>query len=225
MNAPTVRVLLVDDQELVRAGIRRVLSPRDGFVIAGECDDGDQLGAAVEALAPDVVVLDLRMKRVDGITALRALRQRDAAPPVLVLTTFDDDDLLSAALHAGASGFALKDAPAEELIRAVRAVAAGEAWLDPAVTQRVLTAYRGAGSRRTSAAAPLPEELTPREVEVLRLIARGRTNAEVAAELVISELTVKTHVGHIFTKLGVRDRAAAIVYAYDHGLVTPGEVV
>ena len=222
MTPPTVRVLLVDDQELVRAGVRRVLSPRDGFVIAAECGDGDEVEAAVAACAPDVVVLDLRMKRMDGITALRRLRERDDAPPVLVLTTFDDDDLLSAALHAGAAGFALKDAPAEELIRAVRSVAAGEAWLDPAVTQRVLAAYRTV-ARPPVSATGMPEELTPRELEVLRLIARGRSNAEIAAELVISELTVKTHVGHIFTKLGVRDRPAAIVYAYDHALVTPGE--
>ena len=221
MTAPAVRVLLVDDQELVRAGLRRVLSARDGFSIVGECGDGDEVEAAITACAPDVVVLDLRMKRVDGIATLQALRDRADAPPVLVLTTFDDDELLSAALHAGAAGFALKDAPAEELIRGVRAVAAGEAWLDPAVTPRVLAAYRTVA--RPPVPEHAPEELTPREAEVLRLIARGRSNPEIAAELVISELTVKTHVGHIFTKLGVRDRAAAIVYAYDHGLVTPGE--
>lgn len=221
MSVPAVRVLLVDDQELVRAGLRRVLSARDGFSIVGECGDGDEVQAAVAASRPDVVVLDLRMKRVDGITALRRLREDPDAPPVLVLTTFDDDELLSAALHAGAAGFALKDAPAEELIRGVRAVASGEAWLDPAVTGRVLAAYRTVA--RPPVPAVAPEELTPREAEVLRLIARGRSNTEIAAELVISELTVKTHVGHIFTKLGVRDRAAAIVYAYDHGLVTPGE--
>jgi DNA-binding NarL/FixJ family response regulator len=215
-----LRVVLVDDQELVRAGVRRVLSVRDGFAIVAECADGDEVEAAIAATRPDVVVLDLRMKRVDGITALERLRRDPGAPPVLVLTTFDDDDLLSAALHAGAAGFALKDAPAEELIRAVRAVAAGEAWLDPAVTQRVLAAYRSVG--RGVAGSPPPDELTPRALEVLRLIARGRSNAEIAAELVISEPTVKTHVGHVFAKLGVRDRAAAIVYAYDHALVTPG---
>lgn len=214
------RVLLVDDQELVRAGIRRVLSPRDGFEIVGECADGDEVLDGVAAASPDVVVLDLRMKRVDGIAALGLLRGLPSPPPVLVLTTFDDDELLSAALHAGAAGFALKDAPAEELIRAVRAVAAGEAWLDPAVTQRVLAAYRR--SAPPSPPGPGVDELTPRELEVLRLVARGRSNGEIAAELVISELTVKTHVGHIFTKLGLRDRAAAIVYAYDHALVSPG---
>ena len=213
------RVLLVDDQELVRAGIRRVLSPRDGFEIVGECADGDEVLDGVAASSPDVVVLDLRMKRVDGIAALGLLRGLASPPPVLVLTTFDDDELLSAALHAGAAGFALKDAPAEELIRAVRAVAAGEAWLDPAVTQRVLAAYRR--SAPPSPPGPAVDELTPRELEVLRLVARGRSNGEIAAELVISELTVKTHVGHIFTKLGLRDRAAAIVYAYDQGFVSP----
>jgi DNA-binding NarL/FixJ family response regulator len=214
-----VRVLLVDDQELVRSGLRRILRRKDGFVIAGECADGSEVRAAVREHTPDVVLMDLRMKRMDGITATRELRGDDAHPPVLVLTTFDDDELLSGALRAGAAGFILKDSPAEELIRGVRTVAAGGSWLDPAVTGRVLSTYRAApvhnGAGRTS-------ELTAREAEVLALIGRGRSNTEIAGDLGISEVTVKSHVGHIFVKLDLRDRAAAIVYAFDHGIVTPG---
>jgi DNA-binding NarL/FixJ family response regulator len=214
----TIRVLLVDDQELVREGMRRILHESEGFEIVGECDDGDGVEAAVSGLRPDVVVLDIRMRRVDGIEAIRRLRVHEDAPPVLVLTTFGEDEILSGALRAGASGFQLKDAPGEDLIRATRAVARGEGWLDPAVTARVLNAYRG-----TSAGAPRPELelLTPREREVLQLIGTGATNAEISADLVVSELTVKSHIGRIFTKLGLRDRAQAIVYAFDTGLVQP----
>ncbi|GAA4488867.1 response regulator transcription factor [Rhodococcus olei] len=212
-------MLLVDDQELVRSGLRRILRRKDGFVIAGECSDGSEVVAAVREHDPDVVLMDLRMKRVDGITATRALRADAAHPPVLVLTTFDDDELLSGALRAGAAGFILKDSPAEELIRGVRTVAAGGSCLDPSVTGRVLSTYR--------AAAPVTDrhgtaELTARETEVLALIGRGRSNTEIARALGISEVTVKSHVGHIFVKLDLRDRAAAIVYAFDHGVVTPG---
>ncbi|GAA4114267.1 response regulator transcription factor [Nocardioides fonticola] len=214
-----VRVLLVDDQELVRSGLRRILRRRDGIEVVGECEDGDQVAAAVAAHAPDVVVMDLRMRRVDGITATRALAADPAAPPVLVLTTFDDDELLSGALRAGAAGFLLKDSPAEDLVRAVRAVAAGQALLDPTVTGRVLSAYRAAPS--AVAASDAVEELTARELEVLRLMGRGLTNSEIAATLVISEVTVKSHIGRIFLKLDLRDRAAAIVYAFDRGLVAP----
>ncbi|MFD3743165.1 response regulator [Nocardia sp. NPDC058633] len=216
-----VTVLVVDDQELVRGGLRRILRRRDGFTI-NECADGDEVAAAVAAQRPDVVLMDLRMKRVGGIDATRLLRARADAPPVLVLTTFDDDQLLSGALRAGAAGFLLKDSPAEDLIRAVRTVAGGGAWLDPSVTGRVLTAYRTVkpvgtrGDRRLG-------ELTAREYEVLELIGSGRVNSEIAAELGISEVTVKSHVGHIFGKLDLRDRAAAIVFAFDHGVVTPGE--
>lgn len=212
------RVLLVDDQELVRSGLQRILRRRDGFVVVGECADGDEVPAAVAAHEVDVVVMDLRMKRVDGIEATRRLRAVAPQPPVLVLTTFDDDELLSTALRAGAAGFVLKDSPAEDLMRAVRAVADGDAWLDPAVTARVLTAYR---STPSSARGPGAEELTARERDVLAGIGRGLSNAELAASLVISELTVKSHVGRIFAKLGVRDRAGAIVYAFDHGIVSP----
>ena len=214
----TIRVLLVDDQELVREGMRRILHESEGFEIVGECDDGEGVEAAVAQLRPDVVVLDIRMRRVDGIEAIRRMRVHDDPPPVLVLTTFGEDEILSGALRAGASGFQLKDAPGEDLIRATRAVARGDGWLDPSVTGRVLNAYRG-----TADGQPRPEldQLTPREREVLQLIGTGATNAEISADLVVSELTVKSHVGHIFTKLGLRDRAQAIVYAFDTGLVQP----
>jgi DNA-binding NarL/FixJ family response regulator len=215
-----VRVLLVDDQELVRSGLVRILRPRDGFAVVGECEDGDQVLQAVRRLRPDVVVMDLRMRRVSGIEATAALRRVPDAPPVLVLTTFDDDELLSGALRAGAAGFLLKDSPAEDVVRGVRAVAAGQALLDPAVTGRVLERFRA-----TPAADPggrPVEGLTAREREVLELMGRGLSNAEIAATLVISEVTVKSHIGRIFTKLDLRDRAAAIVYAFDHGLVAPG---
>ncbi len=216
-----VTVLVVDDQELVRGGLRRILRRRDGFVVA-ECADGDEVPNAIATQRPDVVLMDLRMKRVGGIDATRLLRARTDSPPVLVLTTFDDDHLLSGALRAGAAGFLLKDSPAEDLIRAVRTVAAGDSWLDPSVTGRVLSAYR------TTTVAPARRdnrltELTARELEVFTLIGRGRANSEIAAQLGISEVTVKSHVGHIFGKLGLRDRAAAIVFAFDHGVVAPGE--
>ncbi|GAA4537696.1 response regulator transcription factor [Amycolatopsis samaneae] len=220
MTDTEIRVLLVDDQELVRSGLRRILRRRDGFVIAGECGDGSDVPTALAEGEVDVVVMDLRMKDVDGIEATRRLRQTGARPPVLALTTFDDDELLAGALRAGAAGYVLKDSAAEDLIRAVRAVAAGDAWLDPTVTTRVLTTYRQAPAPRRG--GPAPELLTPREHDVLRALGRGLTNSEIANTLVISELTVKSHIGRIFTKLGLRDRAAAIVYAFDHGIVTPG---
>ncbi|GAA5062549.1 response regulator transcription factor [Nocardia callitridis] len=216
-----VSVLVVDDQELVRGGLRRILRRRDGFVVS-ECADGDEVPAALASATPDVVLMDLRMRRVGGIEATRVVRTRRAAPPVLVLTTFDDDQLLSGALRAGAAGFILKDSPAEDLIRAVRTVADGGAWLDPSVTGRVLSAYRMVNPVPVRDDALL-SELTAREYEVLELIGRGRVNTEIARELGISEVTVKSHVGHIFGKLGLRDRAAAIVFAFDHGVVTPGE--
>ncbi|QIG45816.1 response regulator transcription factor [Nocardioides anomalus] len=214
-----VRVLLVDDQELVRSGLTRILRPRDGFTVVGECEDGDQVVDAVRRLRPDVVVMDLRMRRTSGIEATAALRGVPDPPPVLVLTTFDDDELLSGALRAGAAGFLLKDSAAEDVVRGVRAVAAGQALLDPAVTGRVLERYRSA---ETGAPPGRPvEELTAREREVLELMGRGLSNGEIAATLLISEVTVKSHIGRIFTKLDLRDRAAAIVYAFDHGLVSP----
>jgi DNA-binding NarL/FixJ family response regulator len=212
-----VRVLLVDDQELVRSGLRRILRRRDGVLVVGECDDGDQVAAAVREHAPDVVVMDLRMRRVNGIDATQALRRQPGAPPVLVLTTFDDDELLAGALRAGASGFLLKDSPAEDVVRGVLAVAAGQAVLDPGVTSRVLDTFRSAPPPAPTTDTPL----TDRELEVLQLMGRGLSNGEIAGTLVISEVTVKSHIGRIFTKLDLRDRAAAIVYAFDRGLVAP----
>ena len=219
-DEPLIAVLLVDDQPLARAGLRMILGPADGFEIVGECNDGGAALAAVARRRPDVVVMDVRMKGMDGVEATRRLSATPDPPPVLILTTFDDDEVLSAALRAGAAGFLLKDSPAEDLIRATREVARGGAWLDPAVTARVLAAYRTSAPSDTAAAARL-RELTPRELDVLRLIGRGATNQEIADLLVISEATVKTHIGRILAKLELRDRAAAIVFAFDQGLVRP----
>ncbi len=218
-----IRVLLVDDQPLVRAGLSRILRSRDGFEIVGECEDGEQALEAVAADGPDVVLMDVRMKNMDGAEATRRLRADPDSPPVLVLTTFDDDEVVQAALSAGAAGFVLKDAPGEDIIRATRVVAGGGAWLDPNVTGRVLETYRSQALPRAEEAAKV-EALTGRELEVLRLIARGGTNQEIARELFISEGTVKTHIGHILAKLGLRDRPAAIVFAFDHGLAGRGTV-
>lgn len=212
-----IRVLLVDDQPLVRAGMRLILEPEPDVEIAGECSDGDEVLAAVDRLRPDVVVMDVRMRRMDGATATRQLRDRDDAPPVLVLTTFDDDETVAAALGAGAAGFILKDAPGEDLIRAVSIVAEGGSWLDPQITGRVLEAYRRGPGRPANADERLAL-LTGRERDVMREIATGANNAEIAAALFISEATVKTHLGNILTKLDLRDRAAAIVYAHTHGV-------
>jgi DNA-binding NarL/FixJ family response regulator len=216
-----IRVLLVDDQELVRSGLTRILRRRDGFLVVGECEDGDQVVAAVAELQPDVVVMDLRMRRMSGIDATIELRRRADTPPVLVLTTFDDDELLSGALRAGAAGFLLKDSPAEDVVRGVAAVAAGHALLDPAVTGRVLDRFRATPDAVSAALPEAIEKLTARECEVLELMGRGLSNGEIADTLVISEVTVKSHIGRIFMKLDLRDRAAAIVYAFDRGLVSP----
>jgi DNA-binding NarL/FixJ family response regulator len=216
-----IRVLLVDDQPLVRAGLRRILEPQDGITIVGECEDGDEVVAAVERTAPQVVVMDVRMRRVDGAEATRRLGALADPPPVLGLTTFDDDETVAAALGAGAAGFVLKDARGEDIVRATTAVAEGGAWLDPQVTGRVLDAYRrAAGTARSDTEAEVRMGLlTARERDVLRLVGRGQTNAEIAAELFIGEATVKSHIGHILTKLALRDRAAAIVLAHRDGLV------
>ena len=214
---PEVAVLLVDDQELVRLGLRHILRRKDGINIVAECADGDEVPDAVTEHQPDVVVMDLRMKRVDGIEATRRLSATNG-PPVLALTTFNDNELLSGALRAGVNGFVLKESSAEELIRAVHAVARGDCYLDTAVTGRVLTTYRRTAEYRPAAAF---NELTARELDVLAQLARGRSNAEIADALCISELTVKSHIGHIYVKLDLRDRAAAIIHAYDSGLVAP----
>lgn len=215
-----IRVLIVDDQPVIRAGVARILGPDDGFEVVGECDDGDEVAAAVADHQPDLVLMDVRMRRVDGVSSTRTLRATTGAPPVLILTTFDDDDALWGALDAGAAGFILKDTSAEDLIAAARAVAGGAAWLDPKVAPRVLAAFRANVRPRITEAVRL-DQLTAREHDVLRHMARGATNTEVAAALLVSEATVKSHVGSIFSKLGVRDRAAAIVFAYDHGIVDP----
>ena len=215
-----IRVLVVDDQDLVRAGLRGILRTEFGFDVVGECAHGGEVITAVDSLAPDVVLMDVRMPLVDGVQATRGLRRRDGSPPVLALTTFDDDEVLAGVLRAGASGFVLKGVPAEDLQRAVRVVADGGAWLDPAVTGRVLAIYRSAAPPRPGRDAGL-DALTGREREVLALIGQGKTNTEIAAELVVSEGTVKTHINHLFTKLQLRDRAAAVVFAFDHDLVAP----
>jgi DNA-binding NarL/FixJ family response regulator len=216
-----IKVLLVDDQELVRAGLRGILRSQFGFDVVGECPDGRTVADAVDALTPDVVLMDVRMPLVDGIAATRQLRERDTEPPpVLALTTFDDDEVLAGMLRAGASGFVLKGIPADDLQRAVRVVAEGGAWLDPAVTARVLATYRSAPLRAAAASSAALDALTAREREVLSMIGGGKTNAEIAAALVVSEGTVKTHINHVFAKLQLRDRAAAVVFAFDHNLVT-----
>ena len=224
-DGPAIRVLLVDDQELIRAGLRGILRPSFGFHIVGECSHGGEVAGAVRALRPDVVLMDVRMPVLDGIEATRRLREDHSAPPVLALTTFEDDEVLAGMLRAGAAGFVLKGLPAEDLQRAVRAVARGDAWLDPAVTGRVLTIYRDAPGARAAAGAgsgdPALASLTAREREVLELIATGLTNDEIADRLVLGVGTIKTHVNHIFLKLGIRNRAEAVIFAFDHGLAKP----
>lgn len=210
--------MVVDDQPLIRVGLSRILGPVDGFDVVAECEDGDEVVAAVAQHRPDVVLMDVRMRRLDGVSAIRALVAAGDPPPVLVLTTFDDDDVLWGALDAGAAGFVLKDASAEDLIASARAVARGAAWLDPTVAPRVLEAFRSDVRPRMAEAAKVGA-LTDREHDVLRLMASGATNAEIAGALTVSEATVKSHVGAIFSKLGARDRAAAIVFAYDQGIV------
>ncbi len=213
-----IRVLLVDDQPLVRAGLRLILEPEPDLAIVAECADGDEVLAAVTTYRPDVVVMDVRMRRMDGATATRLLAEHETPPPVLILTTFDDDETVGAALGAGAAGFILKDAPGEDIVRAVRSVAQGSAWLDPQVAGRVLATYR---RRHTSAhrARQHLEALSERERDVLREVATGATNTEIAATLYISEATVKTHLGNLLAKLGLRDRAAAIVFAHTEDVV------
>ena len=213
--------MLVDDQAIVRAGVARILAPEDGFEVVAECADGDEAVAAVSETSPDVVLMDVRMPRVNGLEATRRLGELADPPPVLVLTTFDEDEVLWGAIEAGARGFVLKDARADDLIAAARAVAGGGAWFDPAVTPRVLSAYRRSVAPGQRERERL-EQVTEREYAVLRLMARGATNSEIAGSLYVSEATVKSHVGSIFAKLGVRDRAAAIVFAFDHGVVTAG---
>ncbi|BFO20115.1 hypothetical protein SHKM778_65030 [Streptomyces sp. KM77-8] len=219
-----IRVLLVDDQPLLRTGFRMILEAEQDLAVVGEAGDGLQALDQVRALQPDVVLMDIRMPRMDGVEATRQITgpERDGPAKVLVLTTFDLDEYVVEALRAGASGFLLKDAPANELVQAIRVVAAGEAMLAPSITRRLLDKY---ATHLPSGDEPVPDTLhtlTEREVEVLKLVARGLSNAEIAADLFVSETTVKTHVGHVLNKLGLRDRVQAAVYAYESGLVRPG---
>jgi DNA-binding NarL/FixJ family response regulator len=214
----SIRVVVVDDQEMVRAGIAALLGAQDDIEVVGQAADGAAALAEAARTEPDVVVMDIRMPGMDGLTATRKLA---GGPRVLVLTTFDADEYVYRALQAGASGFLLKGARPAELAEAVRIVAAGEALLAPSVTRRLIEQVVSAGLTPSMAPRGTPE-LTPREREVLILLARGRSNAEVAAELVLAEQTVKTHVSHVLTKLGLRDRAQAVVHAYETGLIRPG---
>jgi DNA-binding NarL/FixJ family response regulator len=222
-----IKVLLVDDQQLIRAGFRMILSAEPDIEVVGECSDGAQAVDSAARLKPDVVLMDIRMPEMDGIEATRRIVSGNAGwegqgPRVLMLTTFDLDEYVYDALRAGASGFLLKDVPAEQLADGIRLVANGEALLAPSATRRLIQEFaRTAPARREPPAAV--SELTPRELEVFRLIARGRSNAEIASELFVSETTVKTHVTRITMKLGVRDRVQAVVLAYESGIVAPGE--
>lgn len=215
-----IRVLLADDQDLVRAGFRLILELADGVEVVGEAGDGREAVRLARELEPDVVLMDVRMPEVDGIEATRRLLHAGVDTRVLVLTTFDLDEYVYAAVRAGASGFLLKDVPRDELVHAVRTVARGEALLAPAITQRLLEKFIARPDPR--AAAPALDELSARELEVLRLLARGLSNAEIASELIVGEATVKTHVARILRKLDLRDRVQAVVFAYETGLVEPG---
>jgi DNA-binding NarL/FixJ family response regulator len=215
-----IRVLLADDQRLVRSGFRMILRDDAGLEVVGEAGDGEEAVALTGELAPDVVLMDVRMPKLDGIEATRRiLAGPEPRPRVLVLTTFDLDEYVFAALRAGASGFLLKDAPEEQLAAAIRVAAEGGSMFAPSVTRRLIERFADIGE------APKPpalDELTARELEVLRMLARGLSNSEIAAELVVSEHTVKTHVARVLGKLALRDRVQAVVLAYECGLVRPG---
>jgi len=217
-----LRVVVVDDQHLVRTGFRMILESEDDIEVVGEAADGAAAVDLCRRLAPDVVLMDVRMPTMDGIEATGRLAGPSVAHPlrVLILTTFDLDDYVYAALRNGASGFVLKDTPAEDLVRAVRLVARGEALLAPSVTRRLIDEV--AQARPRFEPPPALKTLTEREREVLTLMARGLSNGEIAAELTLGETTVKTHVGRVLTKLDLRDRVQAVVLAYESGLVTPG---
>jgi DNA-binding NarL/FixJ family response regulator len=218
-----IRVLIADDQALVRAGFEVLIDSADDLAVVGTAANGAEAVELAGTTAPEVILMDVRMPVMDGLEATRRLLVdgRDR-PKVLILTTFDLDDYVYEALRAGASGFLLKDAPADDLVHAVRVVAAGEALLAPSVTRRLIAEFAARPNRDRPRPTAL-NALTPRETDVLRLIARGRSNAEIAADLVVAEQTVKTHIGRILGKLGLRDRAQAVVFAYETGLITAGE--
>lgn len=221
----TVRVVLVDDQEMIRMGLRMVLESQPGIDIVGEADDGDTALELLGQVDADVVLMDVRMPRMNGVEATLRIREREGAPKVLILTTFDLDEYAYDGLQAGASGFLLKDTPVEDVAAAIKHIHNGDAVVAPSTTKRLLDHFTR--SRLELAGNPAPggrvDELTPREHEVLQLIARGMSNAEIAAHLVLAEGTVKVHVGRILTKLGLRDRVQAVVLAYESGLVEARE--
>ena len=217
----TVRVVLVDDQAMVRTGLRMVLAAEPDIDVVGEAADGASGVRVVTELTPDVVLLDVRMPGMDGLEAARRILAADLPTRVIVLTTFDEDEYVAAALRAGVSGFLLKVGPPEDLVVAVRTVAAGRGLLDPAVTLRVIESFAAAPSPDPVRAGQLAQ-LTEREVDVLGLVAAGLTNGEIAARLYLGEATVKTHVSRVLFKLGLRDRVQAVAFAYESGLVTPG---
>jgi DNA-binding NarL/FixJ family response regulator len=218
----SIRVLIVDDQALVRTGFRMILEAEQDLEVVGEAADGVEAIAEARQLAPDVVLMDVRMPELDGIEATRRLlSDGDSETKVVMLTTFDMDEYVYDALRAGASGFLLKDVPPEQLVDGIRSVANGDALLAPSITRRLIEEFVRSGPASTSPPAGL-DQLTARELEVLRLIARGLSNAEIAKELFVGETTVKTHVAHVLMKLDLRDRVQAVVLAYESGVVEPG---
>ncbi|MGI5170539.1 response regulator [Spirillospora sp. CA-253888] len=217
----TVRVLIVDDQELIRIGFRLFLQTQADLEVVGEAADGLEAVERAAELRPDVVLMDVRMPRMDGVEATARLTAADRPPRVLILTTYDLDEYVFGALRAGASGFLLKDAPRERLLEAIHVVHQGEALLSPSITRRLIEDY----ADRAAPVRPAPDlltALTPREREMLLLVAQGLSNQEIAARLVVTEATVKSHVGSVFAKLHLRDRVQAVVLAYEHGIVVPG---
>jgi DNA-binding NarL/FixJ family response regulator len=217
----SIRVLLVDDQTMVRAGLRMILEAEPDIQVVGEAEDGTKAITAVRTLQPDVVLMDIQMPVMNGLEATRRMvHEEERSTRVLILTTFERDDYIFEALRSGASGFILKNAPPEDLVTAVRVVAEGNSLLAPSVTRRIIAEFAQRPVRPSIKSEV--EHLTGREIEVLQLIARGQTNAEIASELVVSEATIKTHVSNLLTKLGLRDRVQAVVYAYESGLIQPG---
>lgn len=218
-----IRVLLVDDQAMVRVGFRMIIETEPDLTVVGEAADGLEAIELVHRCRPDVVLMDVRMPRMDGLEATARIMAAQSAPRVLMLTTFDAEDYVYSALRAGASGFLLKDAPAEQLIEAIRVIHRGDALLAPSVTRMLIADVARRPSVDPATAAPGLDELTDRELEVMRLLARGLSNAEIAEALYLGEATVKTHVGRVLAKLELRDRVQAVVVAYESGLVTPGD--